>query len=401
MLATLHDQVDGRYRVLDFSDKSLDYDLENRDLYLLELKADRQQIGHLLAKVNAQIGQTFPYTFAKYNCAYYLALLLEEQGFMVKSVASQIYVEPVDLMKAVRGETAGSITFIPSSHRVLTQKRGKLTQTQWLEFEQFLRGDDAVLTSHNEALNQAVSAYIRYQLPREPEPWRRQHLAASQKRVWHEVLEETASLPGADTNGHYELSISSGGSVGLKFQPELRNFFSMHTPDQAGAYLDLLSVEVTEKKGRFDVSQFTLFKSESIHPESYKSRLLDIAYRNWENKTARSNREAYLTWGMGAAFNFYGVSAALTPNLTLAATNAQDQAINLRLGYRAMTEYHQAAWAVRLQTDRWTHSPFVFSREDTLQIRFKLTPQTNLGWEMGRIPQLDRSFQRVLLSHAI
>jgi len=250
MVATIYGQVDGRYRLLDFSDKSLDYDFENRDLYLLELKVEASKLEKLLTSVAQRMGKPFPYTFAKYNCAYYLALLLEEQGLLTQPVSAQIYVEPVDLMKAVNDRYAGRISFIPSSHRVLSLHLTQLSQAQLLAFNRFTQGDESVLTKENGPLNQTASAYIRYQLPRESEPWRRQYLASSQKQVWHEVTEIDASLPGADTNGHYELSILSGGAVGLKLQPELRNFFGVHTSDQAGAYLDLLSVQAIEKKGR-------------------------------------------------------------------------------------------------------------------------------------------------------
>lgn len=401
MLATIHDKVDGRYRVLEFSEKSLDYDLENRDLHLLELAVETRQIEQLLAGVDARLGRTFPYTFAKYNCAYYLALLLEEQGWVTKSVSTRLYVEPVDLMKSVDDQRIRRTSFIPSSHLVLAHYSSQLPSDQLQALGRFVRGDDAVLVQNEPTLNQAISAYIRYQLPREPEAWRRQHLADAQKSVWHPVPDDMSSVPGADSRGHYEFSIYSGGALGLKFQPELRNFFNIHTQDQAGAYLELMSTEVVEQQGRLELNQFTLFKSESIHPESYKSRLLEIAYRYWGLKTNRSEREAYLTWGLGGAVNVKGLSFAVTPNLTLAATNEIQNRTNLRFGYRALTELHNARFSLRFQTDHWVNSPFEFSRQNLVQMRIKLTKQTNLGLEFGGIPQLDRSFHRLLITHSL
>ncbi len=112
MLATIHDKVDGRYRVLEFSEKSLDYDLENRDLYLLELKVEARQIKQLLAGMDDRLGRTYPYTFAKYNCAYYLALLLEEQNWLRKNVSDQTYVEPA----SSRSLNEGAV-FVGRQHR--------------------------------------------------------------------------------------------------------------------------------------------------------------------------------------------------------------------------------------------------------------------------------------------
>ena len=401
MLATLHSEVDGRYRVLEFSEKSLGYDLESRDLYLIELKTEPRQLEQLVGIVRQQTDQNFPYTFAKYNCAYYLAVILEKQDFLTRQVSSQIYVEPVDLIKVIDEKKVAHVSFIPSSHRVLSQYKSQLTPDQLLALERFERGNDIAMETDNDLLSQTLSAYIRYQLPREPEAWKRQHLASSQKKIWHDVPEMNATSLGEDTRGQYALSVYSGGAIGMRFQPELRNFFSMHAPNQAGAYLDLLSIDVIERGGHLDVSQFTVFRSESIHPESNRSRLLDISYRNWEVKTHRSDREAYLTWGIGPAFDVNGVSMAVIPNLTLAATQSDANATNIRLGYRALAEWHSAAIGLRIQTDRWTNSPFLFSHEDTVQVRFKVDRKTNIGWEIGRVPQLNQNVQRLMVTRAI
>lgn len=401
MLATIHDKVDGRYRVLEFSEKSLDYDLENRDLYLLELKVEARQIKQFLAGMDDRLGRTYPYTFAKYNCAYYLALLLEEQNWLRKNVSDQTYVEPVDLMKFVDDTRIRRNSFIPSSHRVLAHNKGQLSNDQLRAFERFTRGDESVLIQNDWKLNQTISTYIRYQLPREPEVWRRHHLANAQKHVWHPIPLDMGNMPGTDSRGHYAFSIYNGNAIGMKFQPELRNFFNMHTRDQAGAYLDLLSTEIIKQQDRLELNEFTLFKSESIHPDSYTSRLLDIGYRYWGLKTNRSEREAHLTWGLGGALDVKGVSFAVTPNLTLAATNENQSKANLRIGYRAVAELHEATFSLRVQLEQWGNSPFEFSQHNLIQMRVKLTKQTNLGWEFCDIPQLNQSVQRLILTHSL
>jgi len=104
---------------------------------------------------------------------------------------------------------------------------------------------------------------------------------------------------------------------------------------------------------------------------------------------------------MGAAFSIKDVSVALTPTITLGTSNVESQSVNIRAGYRALSEWHGEVWGVRVQTVRRVNSPFQFTREDSMQLRMRVTKQANLGIEFGRIPQLERSFQRFLISYAL
>lgn len=67
----------GRYRELAFHEKSRDYAaLEDRDLWLAQLKLDAIELSALDGQLDRERGRSHPYTFFARNCAHYLQALL-------------------------------------------------------------------------------------------------------------------------------------------------------------------------------------------------------------------------------------------------------------------------------------------------------------------------------------
>ena len=74
----------GSYERLTFHEKSRDYEsLDDRDLWLLELKISSDERANLIQAISATQDRVYPYTFFVQNCAYYLQALLAQAGLAV------------------------------------------------------------------------------------------------------------------------------------------------------------------------------------------------------------------------------------------------------------------------------------------------------------------------------
>jgi len=107
----------GRYSRLDFHEKTREYELlEDRDLWLIELKLTRAQRAALEKALEDTKGRWYPYTFFQKNCAHYLQLLLAATTGAIAEPAG--FVSPTDVMDEVlRSELVGRSYYRPAASR--------------------------------------------------------------------------------------------------------------------------------------------------------------------------------------------------------------------------------------------------------------------------------------------
>lgn len=400
MVVSVVNEINGRYKLANFYEKKMEYDLEDRDLFIFELNVSTEEMMLLKKDISKELTNVHPYTFAKKNCGFYINRLLSKRGFGAHDLSSEFVVKPIQVLDAIDTSRIKQVQFVPSSHRTNLHYISKLTAEEKAVFDRFLLGYDLPANLLNESLRDAVSSRIRYQLPREDKAWMRQHMAQQQKAVWHVDPLDVRRKHDDESKGHYTFA-QGDGITSLKYQRELRNFSTQHDNNLTSSYLDVFATELILKDQRLNLSEFTVIKSEAMQPSLMKARLLELSYRDWGKKTDAGEKEVYASLGLGTSYEVSSIRFGFIPNLTLAYTNSDESRTNARLGYRAISELRAASYAVRYSIDQWQNTPFNFSRETNLQFRVHLNSRINLGFEFNRIPELHRAHQRLFLTYSL
>lgn len=130
----------GRYSRVSFHEKTREYGvLDDRDLWLLELRLTAAERAALDEAIRAREGSWYPYTFFSKNCAYYLQLLLAEVTGVVSLPSGTV--SPTGVFDAVRGTRVGGPTFfrpaasrrlMASSASVAPHVRERLEDDAWM-----------------------------------------------------------------------------------------------------------------------------------------------------------------------------------------------------------------------------------------------------------------------------
>lgn len=111
----------GHYEKLKFHEKTRDYQLlEDRDLWLAELRLSAEQRASLDEAIEETSGKWSPYTFFSRNCAFYLQLLLNQATGLVPS--PQGTVSPTEVFDLVlKSGLATETYFRPSASEYLVE----------------------------------------------------------------------------------------------------------------------------------------------------------------------------------------------------------------------------------------------------------------------------------------
>lgn len=401
MVLSVSNEVNGRYKLADFSQKRLEYDLEDRDIFVFELNVSSQEVLLLKHDISHELTKSYPYSFTKKNCGFYLNRLLTNRGISANDLSPQFVVKPIQVLDAIDSSRIKHVKFLPSSHRVASYYSSKLEAYEKGMLERFLLGHDLPSGMLSDQLRDAVSSRIRYQLPREDNGWMRQHMARQQKSVWHSDLLDASQKYDDESRGQYTFATQGDGVSSLKYQSELRNFVTQHPTNSTSSYLDVFAAELTLKDHQLNLSELSVIKSEAMQPSLMKARLLELSYRNWNKKTDTDDKEVYASLGLGTSYEVSKVRLGIIPNLTIAYTNSDTGRVQARMGYRAISEFRSESYAVRYSIDHWNNTPFNFSREMNLLFRVHLNSRMNLGLELNRISELNKLHQRLLLTYSL
>ena len=104
----------GRYSRDEFHRTAREYSLlDDRDLWLVELRVSPVQRARLEAALRRTEGQWYPYSFLSRNCAYYLQTLLAEATGVIEAPSG--VVSPTGVMSTVIGTSIGGRSFTRAS----------------------------------------------------------------------------------------------------------------------------------------------------------------------------------------------------------------------------------------------------------------------------------------------
>jgi len=381
---TLIDEVPGHYLLQTFAEKRRQYDLEDRGLYVANLRLGHEEVQALALEVQNRIGKTYPYDFAKRNCAYYMADLLTMIDPQMNEVKRQRIVQPVDVMKSAMGARDLDIVFSASSRELYLHSQKRLLQEDQERFELFLKGHLPV--SYGDDLRNAVAAFLRYRIPREAETWRRQNYAHAQKYVYLSD-EKVGDSPAFDegTEGHFEVGIGSEKMV-FAYRPQQENFYSQTPSSNSYAYLDLFSAEITLEARDVWLSSLNILASKSMNLEQGTARLLELGYRDWRGVTAKAEKEAVATFGVGLSKGRERNFFSFVPLMALAVGSNKKTEAEIRFGAEVVGEIRTSSGSLGLDVRQWSGSRLGPSRTYKLKAKYPVSKNINVGYEGLWVP---------------
>jgi hypothetical protein len=368
VLRALFWSIPGQYRLRWFRDKAREYELEDRDLEVHELRlsaAERQQLGQ---RVASALTGTSSYNFVGQNCSKGIHDLLTK-ALTNFSCRQKPYALPVDSVRALRrcGRIQASRRQ-PSGYRAtLAAYQGlpRQDRSRWnLAFRQNDFPDPQTVSP---TLAQAIGLGLDYRLIREDDRMRRAELFAK-KKEFAQVNHEPETMPtGASGKGD--------SLVALAFSPEHRwgsieaaliNRSVLNTRNDRlrNSQLQVLRLSATASRAGLRPSEAVLLDLEAlVSGSALRSglvRKLDIAYSDWRDRAAFAARDVHAQFGLGGAAEL-GTALSLGGFL---AVGAAYQSIESRRGLAAVPHlglqalvwpFWQVRWRNRIDLTLWQH----------------------------------------------
>ena len=402
MVKTLVNNVEGKYKITSFEQKLWDYDLEDRDIFLLRIKASPEEIDRLNRRIKALTGSTYPYNFTQLNCAYYLLDILALEGIASSKHLTSLAIKPTDLLKSLPDSRLEGVSIIPSSQTTFRHYAKKLDPKDIESIKKIPKGYDLdpQAIANNQDIRQATSAYIKNQITRETDHWKRQNLARNQIAAWHADPDLEHLSYQHDTDGHASLSADGKGTIFFGYQPERKNFYTQRTAAGSTSYFDTTGIEIAIHEGHLSVSKAYLLKSESIQTDTEKSRLLEIGYSDRIPFEKNGKKEYLARAGMGWAIGKGAFSTAMTPYSGLGYANGARDVVFARLGLKFVAEYDSGPYGLRFSADHWWPSPFNHSSEKLIQLRRTVVGRLTLGLETGSLNTPRSRLSRIILNYS-
>lgn len=351
----------GRYERVPFHEKSRDYEsIDDRDLWLLELRLSADERRRLDEVIDAAAGLRYPYTFFVRNCAWYLQELLARAD--VGLPAPSGLTSPTDVWSMIANTTlAGRTLFRPAAHRRIAMQYAMLDDRAVRRIERdpwdVVAADTAWIARLDPASRMVVSEYAgwrsvktRGRLP----PSTIVGLAALRDFIATNANEPARNW-GADPDMaagtivrppafHRYTRISAGyrtGSGGNRLQLRIRP--ALH--DQADPWvahrpvntLEFLTIEVSGRPETMDLrlESFVLFSQRSLTANSWLDRRSSWMLEAVLERGGLASRglQAAIRTGSGKAFatNTFHAYGIITAGAA-ASTDAATLAIGFELG---------------------------------------------------------------------
>ena len=378
--------IPGQYRLRWFRDKALEYELEDRDLEVHELRlsnVERQQLGQLVATT---LTSKFSYNFIVHNCSSGIHDLLSK-ALTDFSCGQKPYALPVDSVRALRrcGRIQASRRQSSGYRATLAAYQGLAGQDQliWkLAFERNVFPDpDAVSPD----LAQAIGLGLNYRLLREGSPSQRAELF-TKKKDFSQVSHEPAVMPtGASGKGE--------SLVAFAFSPEhqwgavdaaLINRSGLNTRNDRlrNSQLQVLRMSAAYSRAGFRLSEAVLLDLEALLSGSALRpglvRKLGIAYSDWRDRAAFAARDVHAEFGLGGATEL-GTALSLGAFLALGAAYQDIEgdrgwAAVPHLGVQALYwPFWQVRWRNRVDLSLWQHKvPVMNLRSDLVLLDYSV-----------------------------
>jgi hypothetical protein len=386
VLRALFWSIPGQYRLRWFRDKALEYELEDRDLEVHELRlsaAERQRLGTLVAN---SLARTFSYNFLVQNCSKGIHDLLTKT-LTNFSCRQKPYALPVDSVRALRrcGRIQSSRRQSSGYRATLAAYQGlpRQDRSRWnLAFDRNAFPDPDTVSP---TLAQAIGLGLNYWLIREGHPARRAELFA-QKKEFAQVSHEPETMPtGASGKGD--------SLVALSFSPEHqwgaidaalinRSLLNTRNDRLRNSQLQVLRMKATASRAGFRLSEAVLLDLEAlVSGSALRSglvRKLDVAYSDWRDRAAFAAREIHAEFGLGGATEL-GKAFSFG---SFVAMGAAYQSIESRRGLAAVPHlglqalfwpFWQVRWRNRIDLTLWQHRvPVMNLRSDLVLIDYSV-----------------------------
>ena len=303
----LFGSVPGRFKLTRYADKMFQYDHENRDIWIYELKKPEIDLELIQGEVTNNLYKNSPYNFFSTNCSYYLYSLLQKDHKL-----KVFYTVPIQTIKELRkNNKIKSITYRPSALRLLEIKTKSLTGKERDDLKMILHGYSCGdQCSSREEFTSAVGHAINYRIRREPSHLLRSHLMNEKKKfpisdkylLSKEDPEKTTHVNSA------ALEYTNTSQLIFTFHPAYTNFYT-----QSGNSRSYRSLEIFQSRWLLsdkdqNLLEFNLFRMEAVIAKGYFHhgfvRYLDLSFYNW-SVFHNAKDETVARFGIGYALNLF------------------------------------------------------------------------------------------------
>ena len=291
-VAALFATVPGAYRLTWFGDKVFEYEGEDRDLWVYELRMTPSERERLQAEVAARLAAgPFPYNFVAANCSSRVHEVLETAlgGF---ECPQKPYSFPVASVRAALDCDRVARAFHRPSHLARVVARYESLAPDERAIWRHLRDEvDLPPPSGSPALRPALGEMLSYRIPRAPIPEDREALFHSKRSFPVTDASPIVSVQPDAAAPRAASTLSASASVErrwltLSFAPLQRSLLSASSDPLRTSSIRLLATSVTFRpRAQPRLSELVLADLESMIPATVISqgfvRKVELAYRDW------------------------------------------------------------------------------------------------------------------------
>ncbi|HVZ71912.1 MAG TPA: DUF4105 domain-containing protein [Polyangia bacterium] len=306
-LRALFAAVPGEYRLRAFRDKELEYDGENRDLWVHTIRLEDDERAQLIRSIRHALAHAAPYNFVVANCSERIHELVAGalHGFDCHLKPQAL---PVDSVRALArcGRIERTQERASDLRHALTL-HDELTTSEQRDWSAATDGAPAP-ASETPRLADAVGAALSYELPREPDESRRARLFVAKKQHARgsSMPEEVAGGSSGRGQSVARLDGSPTGRWGrFSFAVAEEGLPSQSNADLLDSQVDLLRFGATGARSEVRLDEITVIDVEALVAgtalTSSVVRKLDLSYQDWRARANFAATELALEFGGGLA----------------------------------------------------------------------------------------------------
>jgi len=328
-MSTLFDKANGRYLFNYFSNKSREYELEDRSMWIYEISLSKANIDQLKRILISFEGKKYNYGILKKNCAHYMIQPLLSVTQLPYKTESYLFISPDSVLRWLREKgILKSSLYIPSKQLMALNAFKLLPVDQKKNVRLLMAGYSLRGNSVSEKSKHAILQIAGYKIIREPDFDKRNHLLGLIKKYSTKSLSlspsflrppDPSQLKG---NGLFSLFTNIKSKEGIfSFRPGFLGPENDVNYELGNISNEFARVDVYISESKNYIHRFTLFSSEGYYPLGYlreaSTQIVDISYINYAPYFGESHEEVSATFGRGLTVVFHEHQFSFVPFLSL------------------------------------------------------------------------------------
>ncbi|MGZ3857842.1 MAG: lipoprotein N-acyltransferase Lnb domain-containing protein, partial [Bacteriovorax sp.] len=318
--------IKGNYLINRMLYKILEYDADNRDIWIYELNLTETEKNSITDELNERIRKDYDYSFLFSNCSYFVYESIATP-LNLKKLWAFPYTLPIHTIRKLDSQKRLKRSYVFFSNQHKARRKYDLISLEdkkYIENISELKSLD--VDPKKIRANTVLAKVINYKIKNEDNFFRRNQLFEIKKSLLDNTNDDNAETSNRDPkNMVSESSIYLGvGSkhesrYNLIIKPAMRDFFSAQRDGLESSNLDISKLWLDSNGKKLRMTQYHLIKLETyaagyLLSDSF-NRYVDLSYYNWSRFTARSESEYVARFGSGWSHQWGALKIGLMPYL--------------------------------------------------------------------------------------